>query len=81
MNDIAEIPDPEDLATYWKSQVEAWKGAGVSQIKFCQASAGLAAIVERELGHNLSPANKRSSCLRQLKQATTVAFPTVLAHV
>jgi hypothetical protein len=38
MNDMAEIPDPEDLATYWKGHVEAWKGSGISQIKFCQAS-------------------------------------------
>ena len=38
MNDMANISDPEDLATYWKGQTEAWKGSGLSQIKFCQAN-------------------------------------------
>jgi len=38
MSDMTNIPDPEDLATYWKGQIEAWKGAGLSQIKFCQAN-------------------------------------------
>jgi hypothetical protein len=35
MNDIT---DPAALAAYWKEQVDAWKSAGTSQIKFCQAN-------------------------------------------
>jgi hypothetical protein len=35
MNDIT---DPAKLAAYWKEQVDAWKSAGTSQIKFCQAN-------------------------------------------
>jgi len=35
MNDIT---DPAELAAYWKEQVDAWKSAGTSQIKFCQTN-------------------------------------------
>ena len=38
MNDLADTPGPDGLATYWKEQIDTWNCSGISQIKFCQAN-------------------------------------------
>ncbi len=35
MNNVTE---PQELATYWKQQVEAWKLSGLSQNQFCKTN-------------------------------------------
>jgi hypothetical protein len=68
-------PIDREKRRYWRAQVEAWRGSGLSQVEYCRRQ-GLSATAFTTWKHRLGGARRAA----EAEEVEFVAFPLVAAN-